>query len=164
LPPLAGPLDALPEHRKKQKPALAWAACGALPTEACRRRGRTGRVIRRVHERTASRSRLSAPRKRPALATIGCHDLIEPSAKSGLRRAGYWCGSTRAFLGTVNAEAARDNGFKGPFWEKARFGWTSLRLGVVTLRKALPASRRVAAYPLHARQHARQTISTLGRD
>jgi exopolyphosphatase/guanosine-5'-triphosphate,3'-diphosphate pyrophosphatase len=66
-------------------------------------------------------------------------------------------GSTE--LSWVNAEAARDNGFKGLLEKAPILGWTSLPLGVVTLSEAFSHLDEVESYPLMV-EHARQTLKT----
>lgn len=148
-------IDALQNIRKKLKQhGVGRVRC--IATEACRKAENGAEFVRRVHEETGLTFKIIGAKEEARLATIGCHDLIAPSAKSVLV-VDIGGGSTE--LSWVNAEAARDNGFKGLLEKAPILGWTSLPLGVVTLSEAFQHLDEVAAYPLML-EHARQTIGT----
>jgi exopolyphosphatase / guanosine-5'-triphosphate,3'-diphosphate pyrophosphatase len=148
-------IDALQHIRRKLKQhGVGRVRC--IATEACRKAGNGAEFIRRVHAETGLTFKIIGAKEEARLATIGCHDLIAPQARSVLV-VDIGGGSTE--LSWVNAEAARDNGFKGLLEKAPILGWTSLPLGVVTLSEAFSHLDEVESYPLMV-EHARQTLKT----
>ena len=147
-------IDALQNIRKKLKQhGVGRVRC--IATEACRKADNGAEFIRRVHAETGLTFKIIGAKEEARLATIGCHDLIEPTATSVLV-VDIGGGSTE--LSWVDARAARDNGFKGLLERAPILDWTSLPLGVVTLSEAFGHLDEVEAYPLML-DHARQTIA-----
>lgn len=147
-------IDALQAIRRKLKQhGVGRVRC--IATEACRKAENGAEFIRRVHAETGLTFKIIGAKEEARLATIGCHDLIAPQAKSVLV-VDIGGGSTE--LSWVNAEAARDAGFRGLLEKAPILGWTSLPLGVVTLSEAFAHLDEGESYPLMV-EHARKAIN-----
>ena len=147
-------LDALKAIRTKLKlRGVGRVRC--IATEACRKAENGAEFIARVHAETGLTFKIIEGKEEAWLATIGCHDLIEPDAENVLV-VDIGGGSTE--LSLVNAKAATANGFRGILASPPIKAWTSMPLGVVTLSEAFGHLDEVAAYP-EMLAHARGVIS-----
>ncbi|KCZ94403.1 Ppx/GppA family phosphatase [Hyphomonas johnsonii MHS-2] len=147
-------IDALQNIRKKIKQhGVGRVRC--IATEACRKADNGAEFIRRVHAETGLTFKIIGSKEEARLATIGCHDLIEPDAASVLV-VDIGGGSTE--LSWVNADMARANGFRGLLEQAPILSWTSLPLGVVTLSEAFSHFDEGEGYP-HMLDHARKVLN-----
>lgn len=125
-----------------------------IATEACRKATNGPDFIRRVQTETGLTFKVIGAKEEARLATIGCHDLIEPDTKSVLV-VDVGGGSTE--LSLVDAGAMRSGGLSGLLREAPILDWTSLKVGVVTLSEAFDLSDEVAAWP-HMLERARSEV------
>lgn len=147
-------LDALKAIRAKLKQrGVGRVRC--IATEACRKAENGAEFIARVHAETGLTFKIIEAKEEAWLATIGCHDLIEPDAENVLV-VDSGGGSTE--LSLVNAKAATANGFRGILAAAPIKAWASMPLGVVTLSEAFGHLDEAAAYP-QMLAHARDVIS-----
>ena len=115
-----------------------------IATEACRKAENGAEFIEQIRERTGLTFKIIGAQEEARLALIGCHNLIEESAKNVLVL-DIGGGSTE--LSLVDAKRARDNGLNGMLQRAPIKAWTSVPLGVVTLTEAFAHLNEAEAYP-----------------
>lgn len=147
-------LDALHAIRRKLRHhGVGRVRC--IATEACRKAENGAEFIQRVHSETGLTFKVIGAKEEARLATIGCHDLLTPPAKSVLV-VDIGGGSTE--LSLLDAEATRGNGLKGMLNRAPIIDWTSLKMGVVTMSDAFREHDEAAAWPMML-ERARQIVS-----
>ena len=115
-----------------------------IATEACRKAENGADFIAEIRKRTGLTFKIIGPQEEARLALIGCHNLIEESAKSVLVL-DIGGGSTE--LSLVDAGKARSDGLDGMLKRAPIRAWTSIPLGVVTLTEAFSHLSEEEAYP-----------------
>lgn len=137
-------LDALHTIRRKLRHhGVGRVRC--IATEACRKAENGAEFIQRVHSETGLTFKVIGAKEEARLATIGCHDLLEPPAKSVLV-VDIGGGSTE--LSLLDAETTRGQGLKGMVDRAQIIDWTSLKMGVVTMSDTFRDHDEPAAWPL----------------
>lgn len=137
-------LDALHAIRRKlRQHGVGRVRC--IATEACRKAENGAEFIRRVHTETGLTFKVIGAKEEARLATIGCHDLLAPPAKSVLV-VDIGGGSTE--LSLLDAETTRTHGLKGMLNRAPIIDWTSLKMGVVTMSDVFQGHDEETAWPL----------------
>jgi len=137
-------MDALHAIRHKlRRHGVGRVRC--IATEACRKAENGAEFIQRVHSETGLTFKVIGAKEEARLATIGCHDLLTPTAKSVLV-VDIGGGSTE--LSLMDAETARVNGLRGILHQAPIIDWTSLKMGVVTLSDAFREHDEITAWPM----------------
>jgi len=116
-----------------------------IATEACRKAENGAEFIQRVHSETGLTFKVIGAKEEARLATIGCHDLLVPPAKSVLV---VDIGGGSSELSLMDADTARANGLRGILDRAPIIDWTSLKMGVVTLSDAFREHDETTAWPM----------------
>lgn len=137
-------MDALHNIRRKLKHhGVGRVRC--IATEACRKAENGAEFIQRVHSETGLTFKVIGAKEEARLATIGCHDLLVPPARSVLV-VDIGGGSTE--LSLMDAEAVLAKGLKGILERAPIIDWTSLKMGVVTMSDAFRGHDEAEGWPL----------------
>lgn len=149
---IARALDALGNIRRKlRQHRVGQVRC--IATEACRKAENGAEFIAQVREKTGLTFKVIGPREEARLATIGCHDLLDPPARSVLV-VDIGGGSTE--LSLLDAETARRRGLSSMLQRAPIIDWTSLKTGVVTMSEAFQGQAEAEAWPLMLETARRQ--------
>jgi exopolyphosphatase/guanosine-5'-triphosphate,3'-diphosphate pyrophosphatase len=126
-----------------------------IATEACRKAENGPEFIRRVQSETGLTFKIIGPKEEARLASLGCHDLLEPDADAVLV-VDIGGGSTELTL--IDAAAARSQGLQRMIREPPLLDWVSLKVGVVTLYDTVAGLDEDEAWPL-LQARAREAVA-----